>query len=395
MKHRNHFIRLALIALLVLAAVGTSLPGTHAQQANRVGLVVRHGNGSTITRCVEFSESEITGYEVLTRSGLDVVTGSYAGMGMSVCALDGEGCSASNCFCECQGSGTCVYWAYYHLEGDSWQYSGLGATTHKVHDGDVEGWAWGEGSIMGGGAEPPVMSFDEICAPPATDTPLPPTHTPVPPTNTPLPPTATPAPAAPEIWFRVDQNPIQVGGCTTLRWDTSNAKKVYLDEERVDSTGSRQVCPTASQDYRLRVVGEEEELTETLTLGVTGTPPSPTPTQPAQGLSESVAPTSTSSAPTSQPTSPPSESGSSPSSELSPTAQPPVASASPASPTPLQIAIAPPSSTPARAAESLSDVVQPGGGEEKSSASTLGFIAFNFILIGLFGWLVAKLLRRK
>jgi hypothetical protein len=394
MGYRNRIILLVLFFLAVLALAAPAQPGARAQQTNRVGLVVRHGNGNTITRCVAFGEPEISGYDVLNRSGLDVVASLDAGMGYAICAIDGEGCSAGNCFCECQGGGTCVYWAYYHLQGGSWQYSGLGASSYKVRDGDVEGWAWGEGS-MGGGAEPPVITFEEICASPATDTPVPPTDTPVLPTNTPVPPTATPAPAAPEVWFRVDQNPIQAGSCTTLRWDTSNAQEVYLDDERVDATGSRQVCPGASQEYRLQVVGAEEELTEKLTLGVTSTPPSPTPTQPVEGLSGSPAPTDTPSAATAEPTSPPAEPGSSPSPGLTPTAQPSVAATSSASPTPLQIALAPPSSTPARAAESTTDVVEPASENRGPSAPMLGLIAFNFILIGLFGWLIVKLIQRR
>ncbi|RLC66222.1 MAG: hypothetical protein DRI48_05180, partial [Chloroflexi bacterium] len=77
MKYKTRTIYLIPIVLLLssltLANVGPHLPGTQAQSPNRVGLVVRFGDGSLVTRCVEFSEPEISGYDVLTRSGLNVV----------------------------------------------------------------------------------------------------------------------------------------------------------------------------------------------------------------------------------------------------------------------------------------------------------------------------------
>jgi uncharacterized repeat protein (TIGR01451 family) len=128
-----------------------------AQSQNQAGLVVRFGDGSTITRCVTFSEPEISGLEVLYRSGLTVVAA-----GSAVCDIEGEsGCPASNCFCQCPGGGSaCLYWTYWHLVDGAWVYASGGAGSYAVHDGGVEGWAWGsDGS-------PPVLSFDEICLPP-------------------------------------------------------------------------------------------------------------------------------------------------------------------------------------------------------------------------------------
>ncbi|HDQ70617.1 MAG TPA: hypothetical protein ENN19_00795, partial [Chloroflexi bacterium] len=164
-------------ALIVIASIAAISLDVRAQQTNQVGLVVDFG-GSHVTYCVEFSESEITGYDVLRRAGLNVVADFSNPMGAAICDInDTSGCSVSNCFCKCQGS-PCVYWSYHYLENGSWRYSTLGASARKVHHGDVEGWGWGEGTINSSGQAPPVIPFDQICAPPATDTPIP-TETPI------------------------------------------------------------------------------------------------------------------------------------------------------------------------------------------------------------------------
>ena len=258
-----------------------------------------------------------------------------------------------------------------------------------------------------GGGKPPVMSFDQICVPPATptNTPIPPTDTPVPPTNTPEPePTATSPPPEPTAWFRLDDNPITAGACTAIRWDTSNAKEVYLDGERVDRNGSRQVCPAASQEYRLRVVGAAEERTETLVLGVTGTAPSPTSTAPQPTAVSSPLPSPISQqsvAATSAPPSPTSQAAETPLPSPSPvTLEPTMMSQSP-TPTRLRVALLAPSPTPTRAAQPVSQAAQPAEAVEAArdgrgpSATQLGYITFNVIMIGLLSWLIVRMVGRR
>ncbi len=179
----------ALVALL-LALLLALAPPVAAQEAppHRAGLVVVHGDGRVRTRCVSFEEPEISGLALLQRSGLAVTPGSDA-MGATVCSLDGEGCPANDCFCECKGQ-PCRYWIYYHQGDDgAWRYSGVGASAWMVGHGDVDAWIWG-----GEGALPPAISWDSICDAPAVSgapaTPIPPA-TPAPPTTAP---TSTSAP---------------------------------------------------------------------------------------------------------------------------------------------------------------------------------------------------------
>jgi len=407
MKQRTPFNYSAVIVMLVLAFSAMNSIVATAQPSNRVGLVIAYGDGSVVTRCIAFDEAEISGYEVLRRAGLSVVTAFDSGLGAGVCKIEHQGCPRASCMtCD-----TPNYWSYWHLTGGAWVYSQLGASSYTVQNGEVEGWRWGTGD------PPPVVPFDQICAPPATDTPTP-TATPVPPTNTPVPPTETPLPTdtpgptavpEPEAWFRLDQNPISAGSCTTLRWDVSNAREAQLDGDEVSLSGSRQVCPDASTEYVLRVTsldGDQEEVYG-LTLGVSGsapvaspTPqPSPVPASPspitavgAESASSTPSGTAntTSSPPTIEP-SPKTDASPTPNDDASPspTATAAMSAQTNGSPTPMRVAEA--GASEERAGESPStDAETQDAGEAESPSILLpvGYIAFSLIVGGLVGWLV-------
>jgi hypothetical protein len=188
-------------ALLLSAVIATWIAlgngRAAAEQPNRAGLVVTFSDGSTASRCVEFAEGQISGAELLKRSGLPLVLWG-TGAGAAVCKIADEGCDNPNdCFCRCHGS-DCRYWAYYALEDGQWRYASAGASARKVHDGDVDGWAWGAGKI-GEGATPALLTFDEICPPTSPISAPPPTEPPLATQEPPAPPAvegATVVPAA-------------------------------------------------------------------------------------------------------------------------------------------------------------------------------------------------------
>lgn len=146
--------------ILLLISLGVSVS---AQEPNQAGLVVTLEDGTAVTRCIEFTEDEINGLELVSRSGLEVETGT-ASFGASVCRIEETGCPGNDCFCQCKG-GDCVYWSYWHLRDDGWQYSQAGAGIYQVKDGAVEGWTWGPGTPQNA-PEPPAFTFDEICTTP-------------------------------------------------------------------------------------------------------------------------------------------------------------------------------------------------------------------------------------
>ncbi len=155
--------RTMLPLLILIATAALIIPVGHAQEAqNQAGVIIRYGDGRVQTACVRFSEPSITGIDLLQRAGIPVIAQS-SGLGAAVCKISNEGCDypAEDCFCQCKG-GNCGYWAYQRLRGDRWAYSPIGASASQVQPGDVDGWAWGAGSVQSGAA-PPVIPLDQIC----------------------------------------------------------------------------------------------------------------------------------------------------------------------------------------------------------------------------------------
>lgn len=255
------------LSLLVVLGVLPSLPAGRSAETNQAAVVVAFGDGRVESRCVDFSETAISGLDLLDRSGLSYVVDANGGNGAAVCQIDGTGCPAGNCFCECSGGGDCIYWSYWLRLTGVWQYSLIGASSSVVTDGTIEGWSWGPGN-PGSAIAPPDLAFSDVCVPPVTATAVA-TATPEP-SATPIP-TDTPVPSAtlaPTISFTVDANSVPAGSCTTLRWAVANVNAVYLDEVGVSGQGEREVCPAGTQTYRLRVVHGAGEVTQEVTVGV-------------------------------------------------------------------------------------------------------------------------------
>ena len=62
-----------------------------AASLHRVGIVVEHGDGQVIRRCVGFDTATATALAVLQASGLEVGISSYGGgLGAAVCQIDNE-----------------------------------------------------------------------------------------------------------------------------------------------------------------------------------------------------------------------------------------------------------------------------------------------------------------
>ncbi len=171
-----------------VALVGSLLLFTgeplNAQEPHRAGLVVQFGDGTVLTRCITFTEDEISGEELLRRSGLRVLFDYMTGLGTRVCQIEDEGCEVPNedCWCQCQST-PCFYWNYFYVAEGRWRYSNVGCGARKVRDGDIEGWIWGDGRTT-----PALFTLEDICGP-SESTPEPT------PTTTLTPALVTPAPA--------------------------------------------------------------------------------------------------------------------------------------------------------------------------------------------------------
>lgn len=142
------FIRLLAIAPVLASftvtasatKLGPSLGGcAQASSLHHVALVVEHGTGAVVTRCVSFTEDSITGDQLLARSRLQYATAVYGGIGNAVCQIDGEPAQyPPGCW-----TASSRYWATFDSRGGgSWAFSSLGISSQTLRDGDAEGFRY-------------------------------------------------------------------------------------------------------------------------------------------------------------------------------------------------------------------------------------------------------------
>jgi hypothetical protein len=151
-----------------LAVAGWVAPA-HGSVAppNRAGLVVDDGDGRVHRFCISFAEDEITGYELLRRSGLALSVQDYGGGNVAVCRIGDVGCTYPRepCFCRCQSpsASSCRFWGYYTMDRrtGAWVLSPVGAGARRVRDGDVDGWRWGNHQRPN---PPPSTTLAALCA---------------------------------------------------------------------------------------------------------------------------------------------------------------------------------------------------------------------------------------
>jgi hypothetical protein len=146
------------VTALALALVLSTLPlSGRGAELHHAAVVVRHGNGGLTYALVAFPEESIDGAELLKRANLGAVTVEFGGLGEGICIIEKEGCPPSVCQKKvCQtGASDSPFWHFYQLDATgAWQFTALGASSVKVHDGDVTGWSW-----TGKDANLPATSF--------------------------------------------------------------------------------------------------------------------------------------------------------------------------------------------------------------------------------------------
>jgi hypothetical protein len=201
----RRLLRITLALPLVAVGLGAASSATgagpaaplcaHAAFAHRVGLVVEHGGGQVIRRCVGFDTATATALAVLQGSGLEVGISSYGGsLGAAVCQIDNEPSTyPPGCF-----TATGSYWVLFTSRaGGAWAVSDLGASNVTVANGDDIGFRYDSQT----GADPAPPSPAGTCpavTPPPARTPTPaPRATPQPHATSLSPATPTSRPATP------------------------------------------------------------------------------------------------------------------------------------------------------------------------------------------------------
>lgn len=136
----------AVVAAVAIAIVLGALPlDARGAEMHRAAVMIRHGNGGVTYALVAFPETSISGVELLKRANLEAVTVEFGGLGEAACMIEKEGCPPSVCQKKvCQtGAADSPFWHFYQLDAAGrWQFAALGASSVKVHDGEVTGWSW-------------------------------------------------------------------------------------------------------------------------------------------------------------------------------------------------------------------------------------------------------------
>lgn len=144
MRTRSSSFAVIAVVLIGILWIGIAHPWlaraseNETDATNTVSVVVQFSDTDRLIRKVTFSSYTITGLNALLNSGLDVVTRDYS-WGTAVCAIEGVGCPADNCFC-----GGSTFWNYEYWSGSDWQSHSLGASATTLYNGAVDGWRWGE-----------------------------------------------------------------------------------------------------------------------------------------------------------------------------------------------------------------------------------------------------------
>ena len=140
---RGRGVSLVLAAALGVAALASLAPGSPAVAScagagpNHVALVVEHGDGSVLTRCVAFTTAQITGQQLLDASGVAWSGQTFGGFGVAACSIDGEPARYSTC------PGKDFYWAVFvSRAGAAWQFAASGISTLTLSSGDAEGFRY-------------------------------------------------------------------------------------------------------------------------------------------------------------------------------------------------------------------------------------------------------------
>ncbi len=149
---------LLLLSLLLLSATPGAADGLGrsvdpGDAPNAADVVVDFGDGHTVTRRFTFTDAAISGMQALQLSGLELTTVDFS-FGTVVCAIEGVGCPATNCFCDAN-----KFWGYQFWDGAAWQGYMVGASASTVGNGAVEGWAWGPN-----GSNPPAVMPEILAA---------------------------------------------------------------------------------------------------------------------------------------------------------------------------------------------------------------------------------------
>lgn len=155
--------RAGMLVIALSLVLGAGMPAASATEPVHVaGLIVDYGGGEMTYAWVPFTEEEISGVDLLEKSGLSVLTVGFGGMGDAVCKIVRTGCDVSACRLRlCQTADhSSPFWQYLRLGPDGkWTKQPLGGSSSKVRDGAIDAWVWAGSDSM---PQLPVLSLSSL-----------------------------------------------------------------------------------------------------------------------------------------------------------------------------------------------------------------------------------------
>jgi hypothetical protein len=147
------FVRLSLVGLILLIAIGFWIQSTSTKEIAKLAPVTANGlcEGDGVSIVVDFgTDSElapiqkcVTNYvgnswNLMITSGIKVGGTSKYPVGF-VCRINGIPTKETESCIETPGAAN-GSWAFYLVEANSWEYSSFGASSHASKCGTTEGW---------------------------------------------------------------------------------------------------------------------------------------------------------------------------------------------------------------------------------------------------------------
>lgn len=155
--------RVGMLAIALGLVLGAGMPVASATEPVHVaGLIVDYGGGEMTYAWVPFTEDEISGVDLLEKSGLPVLSVGFGGIGDAVCKIVRTGCDVSACRLRlCQTADhSSPFWQYLRLGPDGvWAKQPLGGSSSKVTDGAIDAWVWAGSDSM---PQLPVLSLTSL-----------------------------------------------------------------------------------------------------------------------------------------------------------------------------------------------------------------------------------------
>ncbi|HXM54364.1 MAG TPA: hypothetical protein VOB72_03170 [Candidatus Dormibacteraeota bacterium] len=154
---RKHILWASASLALIVACGGSSSPPSagsgsgscvNGQAAHHAYVVVEHLSGKVVQGCVGFAGAQITGDDLMSKSGIKYNAQTFTGLGKAICQLDGEPATFTECFPKDK-----PYWALVvSTAGGPWADAQSGYATTDLKDGDALGWQYRQPT----GSPPPL-----------------------------------------------------------------------------------------------------------------------------------------------------------------------------------------------------------------------------------------------